>query len=170
MIDQAYVQTMARYNRWQNDSLYSAADTLTDQERRRDRGVFFKSIHGTLNHLLWADSMWMSRFSDVAAPPGTVADSAAGVTDWDALKRRRVDLDQTIIDWAARLDPSALTGDLAFQSRARDIEIVNPRWLAIVHMVNHQTHHRGQIHAMLTAAGATPLDTDLILMKSEPTP
>jgi uncharacterized damage-inducible protein DinB len=60
MISPGYAQTMARYNRWQNRSLFAAADGLSDEERRRDRGAFFKSIHGTLNHILWADSMWMA--------------------------------------------------------------------------------------------------------------
>ena len=68
MIDAAYVQTMARYNRWQNRSLYAAAEGIGDAERRRDRGAFFGSIHATLNHLLWADMIWMSRWSDVPAP------------------------------------------------------------------------------------------------------
>ena len=66
MIDATYVRAMARYNRWQNDNLYSVADSLSDEARRKDRGAFFKSIHATLNHLLWADNMWMSRLSELA--------------------------------------------------------------------------------------------------------
>ena len=69
MIDTAYVQRMARYNRWQNRNLYGVADTLSDDERRRERGAFFGSIHKTLSHLLWADRIWMSRFTpDVPKP------------------------------------------------------------------------------------------------------
>ena len=64
MIDTAYVQRMARYNRWQNQNLYGVADTLPDDERRRERGSFFGSIHKTLSHLLWADRVWMSRFGE----------------------------------------------------------------------------------------------------------
>ena len=63
MIDPAYVQRMARYNRWQNANLYGVADTLSDEERRRERGAFFGSIHKTLSHLLWGDRIWMSRFT-----------------------------------------------------------------------------------------------------------
>src|SRR5262245_41939313 len=70
MIDLAYVQCMARYNRWQNDNLYGVADTLSDAERRRDRGAFFGSIHATLNHLLWADRIWMSRLAGTPPPEG----------------------------------------------------------------------------------------------------
>ena len=67
MIDPAYVQRMARYNRWQNANLYGVADTLSDEERRRERGAFFGSIHKTLSHLLWADQIWMSRFTPMCS-------------------------------------------------------------------------------------------------------
>src|SRR4029450_9880640 len=70
MIDAAYVQRMARYNRWQNESLYGAAGTLSDAERRRARGAFFGSIHATLNHVLWGDRIWMSRLAGTAKPEG----------------------------------------------------------------------------------------------------
>ena len=86
MIGPAYVRTMARYNRWQNASLYAAADTLSDEARRQDRGAFFRSIHATLNHLQWADTMWMSRFSDVSREARTVTPRNSGVgyrrSDW----------------------------------------------------------------------------------------
>jgi uncharacterized damage-inducible protein DinB len=58
-----YCRTLARYNRWMNEKLYAVASELTDEERKSDRGAFFKSIHGTLNHLLLADSVWMARFT-----------------------------------------------------------------------------------------------------------
>ena len=70
MIDRAYVQRMARYNRWQNENVYGVADRLSDEERRRERGAFFGSIHKTLSHLLWADHIQMSRFANVPRPPG----------------------------------------------------------------------------------------------------
>ena len=70
MISPSYVQKMARYNRWQNSSLYEAADTLSEDARRADRGAFFKSIHATFNHILWADAMWMSRLAGEPEPPG----------------------------------------------------------------------------------------------------
>ena len=69
MIDPAYVQRMARYNRWQNANLYGVADTLSDEERRRERGAFFGSIHKTLSHLLWGDRIWMSRFTPEVEKP-----------------------------------------------------------------------------------------------------
>ena len=63
MIAPAYCQLMARYNRWMNERLYALCAGLDDDERKRDRGAFFGSIHGTLNHLLWGDRMWLGRFT-----------------------------------------------------------------------------------------------------------
>ena len=81
MIDRTYIRTMARYNHWQNESLYAAADTLPDEARRQDRGAFFKSIHATLNHLLWADNIWLSRLSDLPEP-------AVKIAELDVFRRR----------------------------------------------------------------------------------
>src|SRR5689334_16423460 len=114
MIDVAYVQRMARYNRWQNENLYRVADALPDDERRRGRGAFFGSIHATLNHLLWADRIWMSRLAGTPKPEGGIPESVALVSDWDALKRERAAFDAVVIDWADRLDAASLAGDLAY--------------------------------------------------------
>jgi uncharacterized damage-inducible protein DinB len=165
MIDPAYVRMMARYNHWQNESLYGAAETLDDDARRRDRGAFFKSIHATLNHLLWADMMWMSRLSTLPKPDAGLAGSTTIREDWTALKRDRIAIDRHLIAWAAQIDADWLKGDLAWYSGATKRDVVAPRAIAVAHMFNHQTHHRGQVHAMLTAAGAKPDDTDLILMR-----
>ena len=166
MIDAAYVQTMARYNRWQNRSLYAAAEGIGDAERRRDRGAFFGSIHATLNHLLWADMIWMSRWSDVPAPSFGGKDSVRLCEDWADLVRERRALDSVILDWAANLAPDALAGDLAWFSGMLQRAFIKPRWLLVTHFFNHQTHHRGQVHAMLTAAGAKPEATDLGFMEA----
>src|SRR5262249_61941899 len=77
MIDVAYVQRLTRYNRWQNESLYGVADTLSDAERKRARGAFFGSIHATLNHLLWADRIWLSRLAGTPRPEGCIPESAS---------------------------------------------------------------------------------------------
>jgi uncharacterized damage-inducible protein DinB len=164
MIDAAYVQRLARYNRWQNDNLYGVADRLSDHERRRDRGAFFGSIHGTLSHLLWGDGTWMSRFSDVPKPAVGIAGSAALYDDWNKLKRERSAMDARILAWADAVDPSWLAGDYSWFSNAAQREISKPVWQVVVHFFNHQTHHRGQVHAMLTQAGGAPSDTDFFLM------
>jgi uncharacterized damage-inducible protein DinB len=162
MITSDYVRTMASYNRWQNESLYDAARTLTDAQRKEQRGAFFGSIHGTLNHLLWADQMWMSRFAGTPKPKGKrPADSTAEYETWDKLKAARMAFDGVISAWADKLDPEWLTGDLTWFSGAAGREVTKPKWLLVTHLFNHQTHHRGQVHCMLTQCGVKPGVTDL---------
>ena len=165
MISVEYVRTMAAYNRWQNDSLYQAASELSDPARRVDRGAFFGSIHATLNHLLWADTMWMSRFADWSKPSAaSIQNSVNECERWDDLVAARVDVDRRIIAWADEMTPAETDGQLTWYSAAVDREITKPRWLLYTHFFNHQTHHRGQVHALLTAEGTRPADTDLPLM------
>ena len=171
MIDLGYVQRMARYNRWQNENVYGVADALSDAERRRNRGAFFGSIHATLNHihatlnhLVWADRIWMSRLAGTPRPDGGIPESISLHGDWADLKRERKDFDAVMIDWADRLDAASLAGELAYYSGAIKSELRKPKWLLITHMFNHQTHHRGQVHCMLTQAGGKPGDTDLPFM------
>lgn len=164
MISPNHAQTMARYNDWQNRSLYAAADGLSDAERKADRGAHFGSIQATLNHLLWGDRMWMSRFSDVAPPEGGIPTSTDLYDDWAALCTARTEMDAVITDWAGGLTEDWLKADITWFSGAAGREFTMPAWLLLTHLFNHQTHHRGQVHAMLTAAGAKPEDTDLFLM------
>jgi uncharacterized damage-inducible protein DinB len=161
MIDAAYVQRMARYNRWQNENLYGAADALSDAERQRTRGAFFGSIHATLNHLLWGDRIWMSRLAGTPRPEGGIPQSVSLYADWNDLKRERAAFDTVIIDWADQLEDASLAGELTWFSGAIKAEVRKPKWLLVTHMFNHQTHHRGQVHCMLTQAGSKPGDTDL---------
>jgi uncharacterized damage-inducible protein DinB len=163
MIDPAYVQRMARYNRWQNENLYGVADRLSEDERRRERAAFFGSIHKTLSHLLWGDCIWMSRFTDVPRPPGGIPESVSLYPEWEPLRRERQAFDAVIIDWADGLDQAWLDGDLTWYSGGAKRELTKPKWLLVTHMFNHQTHHRGQVHCMLTQAGGKPHDTDLPL-------
>jgi uncharacterized damage-inducible protein DinB len=161
MIDTAYVQRMARYNRWQNQNLYDVADALSEEERRRERGAFFGSVHKTLSHLLWGDRIWMSRFAATPRPDGGIAGSVSLYPVWDEMKRERVDFDKTIVGWADKLDSGWLAGDLTYYSGSAERDISMPTWLLVTHMFNHQTHHRGQVHCMLTQAGCRPHDTDM---------
>ncbi len=165
MITTAYARTMARYNQWQNGSLYGAADGLSEDQRRRDRGAFFGSIHGTFNHLLWADQIWLHRFSAAPKPAATsIAQSVGQIEDWAELKRERAVFDMQMIDWATGLREDDIAGELRWYSGALGKEVTNERALLLTHIFNHQTHHRGQLHAMLTAAGARPDATDLAFM------
>lgn len=163
MITPNYLQRMARYNRWQNDSIYSAADALSDSDRRADRGSFFKSIHATLSHVLWADQIWMSRLSDWT-PPGTgIPGSTTLYDDWTDLRHRRQQADRNFLSWASTIEQSEIDGDLHYHDSTGAAQTRN-RALCLMQVFNHQTHHRGQVHAMLTAAGASPEDTDLPFM------
>lgn len=166
MIDVDFIRTFARYNQWQNRSLYGAASGLSAEERLRDRGAFFSSIHGTLSHILWGDLQWMSRFAPelVAKPPALVRESPGNYPDWEDLKARRIALDQTILDWSRGLPADWADGDLYWYSGIAKANVSKPKWFTVAHFFNHQTHHRGQVHAMLTAAGVKPDDTDLFLM------
>lgn len=164
MIEPAYLQHMARYNRWQNENLYNAADTLNDAARRQDRGSFFGSIHATLSHILWADQIWMSRLSDWPKPDTGIADSKDLFGDWDALKSKRAEADAKFIIWADTLAQSDIDGDLHWYSGAMRQDMSRPKAVCMMQVFNHQTHHRGQAHAMLTAAGAKPGDTDIPFM------
>ena len=165
MITTAHVRMMARYNHWQNQSLYAGADRLPDSERRRDQGAFFGSIHGTLCHLVFGDQAWLHRFAGTPAPKvKSIGESATAIAGWDELKRERVAFDAIIQRWADTLDAAWLEGDLTWYSGAMQRDVTKPKWVLVVHMFNHQTHHRGQVHCMLTQAGVKPDDTDIPFM------
>ena len=161
MITPAYVRTMAAYNRRQNANLYGAADHLDDAARKQERGAFFGSIHGTLNHLVWADRIWMSRFQGTPRPSGGIPESSRLYEHWDDLKRARIEFDDVVTDWAEALEPAWLEGDLTWFSGSTKREVTRPKALLVTHYFNHQTHHRGQVHCMLTQCGVKPGDTDL---------
>ena len=164
MITAAYVRTMARYNAEMNRRLYDAAAKLSDKQRKADRGAFWKSIHGTLNHLLWGDTQWMSRFSDWPKPEVGIKQSANVIDDFATLRTRREKADADLIGWADTVDDGWLAGDLVWFSGAAQREMRRPRGFLVAHFFNHQTHHRGQVHALLTAQGLETGDTDLMLI------
>lgn len=165
MVTPEWMQTMARYNRWQNEAVFCLASGLSDERRREDLGAFFRSIHGTLNHILWADQMWLWRFDACPRPGATaIADSVRFIDDWDRLAQERVRFDGVIQDWAKACDVADLAGDLTWISGATGREMTRPRALLVSHVFNHQTHHRGQVSAMLTRLGLNPGITDLAFL------
>jgi len=161
MITPAYVRGFSAYNSEMNRRIYAAAARLSDAERRQDRGAFFGSLHGTLNHLLWADQAWMSRFADWPKPETPGKDSARLYDDFILMQAKRVQIDAGIEAWAAGLTEDWLAGELTWFSGIAQREVTAPRTVVLVHMFNHQTHHRGQAHALLTAAGERTGDTDI---------
>lgn len=164
MISKDYLVLMANYNKWQNKSIYRAANTLSEEERRAPRGVFFGSLHATLNHVLWADQLWMHRFADTPEPLAKDIPSSIDQYDWENLQVNRQAFDEVIFNWATNLDPSWLVGDLSWFSGAANRDITRPKDLLAAHFFNHQTHHRGQAHAMLTSLACTLDDTDIPFM------
>ena len=161
MITSDWCRMMAVYNAEMNRRLYDAAASLDDAARRADGGAFWGSIHGTLSHLLWGDTLWMSRFDGWTPPATGMKDSPRLVEDWKALRGHRVVADARIIAWASRLTEGDLAGEMRWHSAVAQREVAMPRWIAVTHFFNHQTHHRGQVHALLTRAGAATGDTDL---------
>jgi uncharacterized damage-inducible protein DinB len=161
MFTGTYPTLMADYNRWMNQKVYAGCQLLSDDERKRDRGAFFKSIHGTLNHLVWGDRIWLGRFGGKAfpLPPAGAGDDL--YADFAELGRARTELDQEIVTWAAQLTPDWLAEPMTWTSRLYGFTQTQPRLVLVVQMFNHQTHHRGQAHALLTAAGIDIGPTDI---------
>src|SRR5262245_39863826 len=164
MITPAYVRLMAEYNAEMNRRLYAAAANLTDAERKADRGAFWHSIHGTLVHLLWGDTQWMSRFDGWPRPEVGIKQSSVMIDDFATLRVRREAADARIVEWANRVDDAWLAGDLVWFSGATNREMRRQKGPLVAHFFNHQTHHRGQAHALLTASGQDTGDTDLFLV------
>jgi uncharacterized damage-inducible protein DinB len=165
---------LSRYNRWFNERLYDACERLTDSERRADRGAFFGSLHGTLNHLLWADRLWLRRFAsqdgqgpalapDLLAVPDGASYGTVLVESWDGLRAARRALDSAIEAWV-----EAMPVDWPLQTirytNTKGVAREQPAWEALTHFFNHQTHHRGQATTLLMQAGVDPGVTDLIAM------
>lgn len=167
MIDPRYVRTMARYNSWQNAQLMPVVQTLTPEELTADRAAFFGSILATANHLLWGDTLWMSRFDPSVDPPGGPAGGLELHTTAASWASDRFRMDGKIRFWADGVRALDLSGDLTWYSGVSKQEVTAPREELILQFFNHQTHHRGQIHAMLTAAGKTAPVSDLFLMPKE---
>jgi uncharacterized damage-inducible protein DinB len=145
----AHWQLMAAYNSAANHRLYAACSLLDDTARRKDRGAFFRSIHGTLNHLMIGDLIWMARFDgNQAQSTGLDAELYAR---FEALARARQVLDRRIEAFFARLDDASLSREISYINN-EGRRFTDPLSLLLPHFFNHQTHHRGQIHTLLTQA------------------
>jgi len=164
LVGPAFVRTMAAYNEEMNRRIYAAAERLPEGARRLQRGAFWGSIHGTLCHLLWGDRIWMSRFDGWPKPELGIKQSADLIADFTELKRARVEADERISGWAERVSEPWLTEEQVWFSQAANREMRQSRSLLVTHFFNHQTHHRGQVHAMITACGEQTGDTDLFLL------
>lgn len=166
MIDPSYVRGMAAYNAEMNRRLFAAAGALSDEQRKLDQGAYWGSLHGTLNHLLWADHTWLSRLAGWMPPSVSQSDSANLIENFIDLREARFKADADLLAWASELTGEWLLLDQVWFSGAAQRELRAPRQLLLVHLFNHQTHHRGQAHALLTREGRRTGDTDLLLVVS----
>lgn len=162
MITSTYCALMARYNQWMNRKLYAACAQLSDAQRKQDRGAFFGSIHGTLNHLIYGDTAWMRRFS--GRPLDGLHPRMEFHPELEALRAMRDIFDQEIIAWAEQLSPEWLAADFTYTSMADGTTRTRPAWVLVTHLFNHQTHHRGQITTLLSQFGIDVGVTDLPAM------
>jgi uncharacterized damage-inducible protein DinB len=151
---------LAAYNQWANARVYDAAGELSEEEYNRDMGAFFRSMNGTLNHVLTGDRIWLRRFTgegDAPAKLDTVLFASFG-----GLRIARQAEDKRIIDWIDSLSDETLAGRFTYVT-VTDMRTVSQRFApALSHFFNHQTHHRGQAHMMLTALRRPSLELDLI--------
>jgi len=165
---------LARYNRWMNQKLVSAASQLSPQERSVDRGAFFGSVHGTFNHLVWGDRLWLTRFADQGVPFASLSLDAlrlpAGAShgtvlhsQWEDLVGARSTLDAAIEAWCEEM-PADFPSRTMRYANTQGVQREHPMWQALTHFFNHQTHHRGQLTTLLMQAGVDPGVTDLIAL------
>lgn len=150
----------AAYNAWANERIYEAASSLTKEEFARDVGAFFKSMRGTLNHLLVADRIWLKRLTGEGDAPAAL-DTILYI-DLPKLRVARENEDKRLIDWVGSQSEKALAGRFTYMT-ATDMRTVSQRVApALSHVFNHQTHHRGQAHTILTVLGKEAPSLDLI--------
>ncbi len=165
---------LARYNRWFNERLYDACERLPDAERRRGRGAFFGSIHGSLNHLVWGDCLWLERFGaqgvafaafagDLLALPPGAGHGTILHEDWSGLRTRRARLDMVIEAWTHEMPADYPLRTMRY-ANTKGVERAHPMWQALTHFFNHQTHHRGQVTTLLSQVGVDVGVTDLIVL------
>lgn len=155
----------AGYNAWANRRLYDAAALLSDADYRADRGAFFKSMHGTLNHLLATDRIWMKRFTGAGEAPERL--DAILYDRLADLGAARTAFDRDIVSWVNDLDEARLQGVIRYRRVSTPEEFVQPLMPALDHWFNHQTHHRGHAHMILTSLGRPAPDLDLLFYQRE---
>lgn len=155
-----HFRMFAAYNQWANRHLYEAAAALTTEELNRDTGAFFRSVNGTLNHILVADRIWMKRYTGEGSAPNAL--DTVLHADLTSLTEARIAEDARIIDYIDSMPEEAFAGRFTYVT-VTDIRTISQRLApSLAHLFNHQTHHRGQAHTILTSLGKPSLTLDLI--------
>jgi uncharacterized damage-inducible protein DinB len=167
-------KALAHYNTWMNRSIYDTCATLGDEQRKRDLQAFFGSIHRTLNHLLLTDRVQLGRF--IGAERMRSFDETGRVieirsldqelyADFAALRREREKTDALIETWTTNeITAESLSRDMIYDAMSAAGRYRVPMWIAVTHLFNHQTHHRGQITTLLSQLGRDPGVTDLMAL------
>jgi len=171
-----YLTRMARYNQWVNRRLYDKVQLLPAAEIAEDRGAFFGSILGTLNHILVGDMFWLRRFSssklckDALTPISemTMPTSLRDILfdDIQILRTKREEMDALILDFSDTWNDEILASPIHYRNMAGE-KHQQPLGALLQHFFNHQTHHRGQVTTLLFQAGIDPEATDFLVMMME---
>jgi uncharacterized damage-inducible protein DinB len=161
----AHYQMFGRYNAWANGRLYAAAALLSIEQYHADRGAFFKSVHGTLNHLLATDRIWMRRFTGEGDAPDRL--DAVLFETFDALRAAREAEDSRIVSFVDALTDDRISETITYRRVSSPEQFEQPLALALAHWFNHQTHHRGQIHALLTGLSGEAPELDLLFFQRQ---
>ncbi|MCW3480950.1 GNAT family N-acetyltransferase [Neisseriaceae bacterium JH1-16] len=168
----AHVRRMAEYNRWMNEKLYHCLEELPEAALGGNMGAFFGSLLGTLNHLLIGDLLWMKRLAELPEP-GVLAvlrerPAPQALNGWlshslpGCLAERRA-LDKLLLDWCAALTEVELDQPLSYRNM-RGVAATKPLFPVLMHVFNHQTHHRGQLTTLMSQLGLDPGVTDLVVL------
>jgi len=159
MITDGYLREMAAFNRWQNDTVYGLCDDIGDAARNEDRGLFFGSIHRTLDHICMVHRALVLYLDNSVPPPTGYGDVIW--PDWEELKAVRLSQDEALADVADRWSSEWLAEEIEVNSPRMPEPRVMPRWILAVQIFNHQTHHRSQVTAALHAMGISYGPTDI---------
>lgn len=162
MISPDYCKMMARYNHWMNNRLYEVCAGLDDDVRKENKQLFFHSIHGMLNHLLFGDIAWLSRFLQHEDNIPELGKEL--FADFNELRTARLQWDKQIQQWADTVDEQWLGSAFSFTSKVDGVSRTFPAWKLATHLFNHGTHHRGQLTTVLTQLGLDYGSTDIPFM------
>lgn len=166
MITIDYCKHFARYNRWQNQSIFAAAATLPDGTRKRNMGAFFRSIHGTLNHLVVGDQLWLDRLEGL--PTSITSLDQELHDDFESLARKREHTDNRLDRFITSRTEASLNSTLTFRRLSGDkTELTLPMPIVMMQFFNHQTHHRGQVTTLLMQCGVNVGVTDVPMLPAD---
>jgi uncharacterized damage-inducible protein DinB len=162
---QRYFANFARYNAWANARLYAAVAQLTEAQFTEDRGAFFRSVQGTLNHLLVTDRIWMQRMTGTGDAPSRL--DVILFTEFPALRAARVAEDARIVAYVNGLSDADMAGTISYRRVSTPEPFVQELAPVLAHFFNHQTHHRGQVHALLTSLTGQAPELDLLFFQRQ---